>query len=228
VTRTLIFDWYGTLALPAAGDLEMYSPLFRRFGIDVLVETVARHTERWQGVDHHEHSATEASYDRWTRGRVLDLVMESGADEDIQLELVDALLDSESPEMAPYEDAVPVLEELRSRGLSVAICSNWSWHLEPHVEHCGLRPYVGQVLTSVRLGYRKPHPAIFLATLDALGTDPKEVVFIGDSCGPDVLGPIAAGMQPVHIARNERASDPPLIPGSQRLRTLTDLVDHVL
>jgi hypothetical protein len=111
VTSTVIFDWYGTLALPAAGDLEMYSPVFRRFGIDVPVETFARHTERWQGVDHHEHSATEASYDRWTRGRVLDLVMESGADEDIQLELVDALLDSESPEMAPYEDAVPVLEE---------------------------------------------------------------------------------------------------------------------
>jgi putative hydrolase of the HAD superfamily len=64
--------------------------------------------------------------------------------------------------------------------------------------------------------------------LNALETDPKEAVFVGDSWDPDVLGPIAVGMQAVHIARTEQASDPPVIPGSQRVRTLTDLVDHVL
>ena len=84
------------------------------------------------------------------------------------------------------------------------------------------------MLTSARLGYRKPHPLIYLAALDALGTDPKEVLFVGDSWGPDVLGPIAVGMQAAHLARSERASDPPLIPGSHRMRALTDLPDRLL
>src|SRR5436309_823923 len=83
---------------------------------------------------------------------------------------------------------------------SIAVCSNWDWHLDRAMAQAGLDGLVDVMVTSAQAGARKPHPRIFERTLEKCRvTDPAEVVFVGDSWGPDVEGPSAMGMRPVHV-----------------------------
>ncbi len=49
-------------------------------------------------------------------------------------------------------------------------------------------------LSAADVGYLKPHPAIFQAALDCLGTHPEETVFVGDDPEADIAGAQAAGL----------------------------------
>jgi HAD superfamily hydrolase (TIGR01662 family) len=47
------------------------------------------------------------------------------------------------------------------------------------------------------VGYLKPHPAIFEAALDCIGTQPEETVFVGDNLNADIAGAQRVGMKAV-------------------------------
>jgi putative hydrolase of the HAD superfamily len=102
---------------------------------------------------------------------------------------------------APYDDAVPAVEALRRRGLRLAVVSNWDSRLTRILEEHGLRTRFDTVVISAEVGWRKPHPAIFRRTLEALGVAPGEVLHVGDSVGDDVEGARAAGVRPVLLDR---------------------------
>jgi HAD-hyrolase-like len=57
-------------------------------------------------------------------------------------------------------------------------------------------------VTSARVGYRKPHPRIYQATLERTGFGADDAVFIGDSLRTDVLGPQRVGICSVLLARD--------------------------
>jgi putative hydrolase of the HAD superfamily len=66
--------------------------------------------------------------------------------------------------------------------------------------------------------------------VDVMGVDPGEVLFVGDSWLPDVVGPLSAGMGAVHIWRGDErhGQDPPtLVGGAQRIGDLTALLPLV-
>ena len=69
-----------------------------------------------------------------------------------------------------YEDARPVLAELRARGLRLGLVSNTSRDLAAFVIHHALD--VDVAIGSRAFGKTKPDPAIFLAALDVLGLEP--------------------------------------------------------
>ena len=48
---------------------------------------------------------------------------------------------------------------------------------------------------SARVGYQKPHPAIFEHALEQLGVGPEEAIHIGDDAGADVVGARRAGIE---------------------------------
>jgi putative hydrolase of the HAD superfamily len=80
---------------------------------------------------------------------------------------------------------------------------------------------VGVVIDSAVVGVAKPDPAIFGLALDALGVPASgTVLHVGDSLRYDVVGALAAGLQPVHL-------DPyglcPAPDGHPHVRTLTEL-----
>ena len=56
-----------------------------------------------------------------------------------------------------------------SRGVALAICSNWDWDLHEAVESAGLTGTVDIVVSSAWVGARKPHPRIYRHTLEQLG-----------------------------------------------------------
>jgi putative hydrolase of the HAD superfamily len=145
-----------------------------------------------------------------------------------QRELIDALRAADQRDMVAYGDAAPTLRALREAGITVAVCSNWGWEIDPYLEQVGLLPLVDVAITSARAGARKPHPRMYAVTVDAVAVDPGDIVFIGDSWGPDVLGPRAAGMAAVHIWREEdRPGEmpPSLDDGVRRVSDLQEVLD---
>jgi putative hydrolase of the HAD superfamily len=101
-----------------------------------------------------------------------------------------------------YDDALPVLEFLRERGISIGLLSNSSRDLEEFVAHHGLA--VDAVLTSHVHGKTKPHETIFRALLSRLGVEPDEAVMVGDTVDEDVDGARAVGMRAVLLDREGR------------------------
>src|SRR5262249_9149634 len=90
-----------------------------------------------------------------------------------------------------YEDALPVLDELRRHGLKIGLVSNGQRDLEEFVEHHTLD--VDAVVGSKAHGRVKPHASIFVAALEALGVRPGETAMVGDSYEDDIEGARALG-----------------------------------
>jgi HAD superfamily hydrolase (TIGR01549 family) len=101
-----------------------------------------------------------------------------------------------------YDDVLPALDDLRSRGLLVGLLSNTARDLEVFVRHHGLE--VDAVLTSRVHGKTKPHESIFLRMLELLEVAPSEAAMVGDTVEDDVEGARAVGMQAVLLDRNDR------------------------
>jgi putative hydrolase of the HAD superfamily len=101
-----------------------------------------------------------------------------------------------------YDDALPVLDALRERGLKIGLLSNSSRDLDEFVSHHGL--VADAVLTSHVHGKTKPHGTIFAAILGRLGVAPDEAAMVGDTIEDDIEGALAAGMRAVLLDREGR------------------------
>ncbi|MCP3857836.1 MAG: HAD family hydrolase [Actinomycetia bacterium] len=55
------------------------------------------------------------------------------------------------------------------------------------------------VVDSGAIGIAKPDPAIFAPVVEALGTDPGEILYVGDTVHADVRGATAAGLPVVQL-----------------------------
>ncbi len=110
-------------------------------------------------------------------------------------------------------DALPLLEGLKERGLSVGILSNTSWRRVRH-EQIFVRDRVdhlidGAVYTS-EIPWTKPHPEAFRAAMAAIGvSDPGRCVFVGDRPFDDIYGASNVGMRTVLLPHS-------VIPDAQR------------
>jgi putative hydrolase of the HAD superfamily len=92
-----------------------------------------------------------------------------------------------------FEDALPVLDDLRARGLKLGLVSNTGRDLDAFVAHHRLD--VDAAIGSGAFGRTKPHPTIFRAVLERLGVDPADAAMVGDSVEDDVEGARAAGIE---------------------------------
>jgi HAD superfamily hydrolase (TIGR01662 family) len=101
-----------------------------------------------------------------------------------------------------YEDALPVLEELRGHGLKLGLVSNTGRDLDAFVAHHRIEVEVA--IGSRAHGFTKPAPTIFRAALDALAVEPERTAMVGDSLEDDIEGAAALGMKTVLIDRAGR------------------------
>jgi HAD superfamily hydrolase (TIGR01549 family) len=101
-----------------------------------------------------------------------------------------------------YEDAVPVLDELRRAGLKLGLVSNGARDLEAFVVHHALD--VDAAVGSRAHGWTKPHETIFRAALERLDVEPEDAAMVGDSPEDDVDGARALGMRAFLVDRENR------------------------
>ena len=105
--------------------------------------------------------------------------------------------------------AVETLEAVRRAGHLTGLISNTGATpgpaLRPVLAGHGLLALFDVATFSDEAGECKPAPGIFRRTLDALGVEPAEAVFVGDMPDLDVVGPQQVGMWTVQVG--EQAED---------------------
>jgi len=95
-------------------------------------------------------------------------------------------------------EAARVVDEIKSRGLLVAVVSNTEdGRARDSLEAAGLAERFDVIIDSHLVGLKKPDPAIFRHALELLDVEPAEAVFVGDSYAHDALAARAAGMRAV-------------------------------
>ena len=113
---------------------------------------------------------------------------------------VDTLV--ESIRFAPFADASPGLDRLRSRGVKLVCVSNWDCSLGAVLERCGLAHLLDGAVSSAEAGARKPDPAIFAPALELAGCEPGEALHVGDTREEDLDAADAAGIRALLIDRD--------------------------
>ena len=228
VAGAVVFDFYGTLAHWAEGAGINYAAVFAAHGYPLPDSVLDEYFALYDGIDHYEHSVSEEAYEVWVRSR-LRLLAETGGVHPRHVEaVVDSLRAADQGPMVSYPEAAATLRALREAGLAVGVCSNWGWELNVFLDQVGLLDLVDSATTSARAGTRKPHPDIYVRAAEALGADPTDIVFVGDSWEPDVRGPRRMGMTAVHLWRDgERRGQvaPTLQAGDHRVADLRGVLE---
>ena len=65
------------------------------------------------------------------------------------------------------------------------------------VKEYGLAPYMECIVQSSTEGVRKPNPELFLRAVRAMGVQPEECAYLGDTISRDIIGASGAGMRPI-------------------------------
>jgi HAD superfamily hydrolase (TIGR01509 family) len=106
-----------------------------------------------------------------------------------------------------YDDALPVLRELRARGVATAIVSNCDHNTKPVVETLRLEDEVDAVVLSFEVGALKPDPAIYRIALERVGAEAGTTVFVDDQTSY-LDGAAALGIRTLQMVRPNEAYVP--------------------
>ncbi|HJS25963.1 MAG TPA: HAD family hydrolase [Actinomycetota bacterium] len=79
-----------------------------------------------------------------------------------------------------WDDSLPVLRELRSRGIGTAVVSNCDHGTRAVVERLGLEDEADAVVLSFEAGVAKPDAGIYRIALGALDARAEDAVFVDD------------------------------------------------
>jgi putative hydrolase of the HAD superfamily len=99
-----------------------------------------------------------------------------------------------------FDDALPVLRELRRSGTPTAIVSNCDHLTRPLVEAMGLEDEVDAVVLSFEVRALKPDPEIYREALERIGADAHDSTFVDDQVAY-LDGAAAVGMRALQIVR---------------------------
>ena len=89
-----------------------------------------------------------------------------------------------------YDDTLPVVRELKSRGVKVAVLSNVGMDIRPCLDRSGLTELLDAVVLSYEVGLVKPDPAVFAHALELLDVPGRRTLMVGDSPRDDVGGAV--------------------------------------
>ncbi len=201
--RAVLFDVDFTLCRPGPElSPERYARIASRHGVVVDVSRYgdAREAAALNLKRHPELLHDDTIWHRFTA----EIFVGMGGPEEIASECATEIEQgwevSENFEL--FEDALPVLDELRGAGLRLGLVSNGIRDLSEFVVHHRLD--VDAVVGSRAHGFVKPHPTIFEAALQQLGVAAAEAAMVGDSIEEDVEGARALGMRAILLDRESR------------------------
>lgn len=127
-----------------------------------------------------------------------------------------------------FPEVRETITKLRTQGIRVGIVTNAyqpMWLRDIEIDMHGILDLFPDCrLSAADVGYLKPHPAIFQAALDCLGTHPEETVFVGDDPEADIAGAQAAGL--LGVLRSTPRTRPmvnPIVPDAI-IHDLTELL----
>ena len=201
--RAVLFDVDFTLARPGPElGPEGYRRLGERFGmtLDSGRYDEARLFARERLQHHPELLHDEEIWVAFTEEIIRGMGGEEPAAREAAIEMTRAWELHENFDL--YEDALPVLEELRAYGLKIGLVSNTGRDLDAFLAHHAIG--CDAALASGAHGRVKPHRSIFEAVLARLDVRPEEAAMVGDSPEDDIEGARALGMRAFLLDRDGR------------------------
>ena len=199
--KGILIDFVGTLVSfkpdPDGALLEMHAELVRN-GTNVTLARLGDAYEwarlKYSKIRHEQ--LIEVSNEIWVRDALQRLGLDS-----VRAELPHILTDAYFRSFVNGASVLPgvgdTLDYLRRRGYKLAVVSNFSYAAVPErlLVRFGLDRFFDAVVVSERVGYRKPHPAIFQRAVRELGVGTEEAAMVGDTQTEDVYGAKKIGMK---------------------------------
>ena len=98
-----------------------------------------------------------------------------------------------------FEGAIELLEALKNRFRLHIITNGFDKVQQFKIENSGIESFFEFVFTAEKVGFKKPHPEIFIQSLKTVNTTAEASIMIGDSFEADILGALNQGMQAIHF-----------------------------
>ena len=124
-----------------------------------------------------------------------------------------------------FGESAEVLQQLKAAGKRLAVITNGDGTAQRgKLKATGLEPWFENVIVSDDVKVRKPDPAIFRLSEQALGLKPSEMAYIGDRVDVDVEGAKAAGWTAVWLNRKGMPGAVSAEPGVLMANNLAELM----
>ena len=98
-----------------------------------------------------------------------------------------------------FDGTITLLEKLKSKYNLHIITNGFEQVQHFKIKNAGLESYFDFIFTAEQVGFKKPHPQIFIHALNQTKANPKKSLMIGDSLEADILGALAQGMHAIHF-----------------------------
>ena len=125
-----------------------------------------------------------------------------------------------------FDDAIPFLQGLRDRGVTIAIVSNCTENTRPLLVTYGVDALADTLVLSCEVRSAKPAAEIFRCALDRLGVAAEAAIFVDDQASY-CAGSVAAGIRAVQIVRADldgQSLDGQVpVPGTMVVRSLPEV-----
>jgi REG-2-like HAD superfamily hydrolase len=205
--RVVLLDVGETLLRPEPSWRDVYASVFTARGIDVTPDEFEQaFKESW--ADWEEEGPFEATEEgSFQRFMALDRLVFRRLGHDDLPESFFRAIDAAFHRRAAWHvfpEVMPALDALRAAGFRLGVVSNWGWTAPELLHLLELASHFEVLSISARVGYQKPHPAIFRHALEVLDSMPEDAIHVGDDPVADVAGARRAGIQPVLIVREHR------------------------
>ena len=210
-TKTVFWDFDGTLTAPNEAFTHSLGNALRRFGYEVPWTALQRCVNTiipWHTSDtaYPRESTSDGFWEK--RREMLGHTLALFGVKPEEVPQIAALYRRLVPRY-PYE-VFPETKEVLARsaelGFSNCVLSNNFPELEDTLSALGLAPYFNRVIISSLVGYDKPRPELFRFALRETGF-PDTAVMVGDNYAADILGAKAVGMKAVWIAGTVPSED---------------------
>ena len=230
-TRAVLFDLYYTLIhhYPSREDIQV--EICGQFGLDVTPQTVRRALPAADDFYYRENTRSPigkrnqeekmAVYAQYQN--VLLKAMGIEAPPEVVREILTRLRAVEM-KLVLFDDVVPTLEELDSRGFTRGLISNIDRDIQPLCDELGLSRYLDFWVTAQEVGVDKPQPLIYEAALNRAGADADQALYIADRYQDDVTGALEVGIRALLLDRYDLFSEITTCP---RIRSLTQVSEYI-
>ncbi|OLB70934.1 hypothetical protein AUI06_05275 [archaeon 13_2_20CM_2_52_21] len=144
----------------------------------------------------------------WMR-QLLERIIENNPSDELVSKAIKIVVRARATNGVAFDDAHSTIKKLSRRDVKLGIISNVSSHEVAMgiLDNVRLTKYFDEIVTSARVGIRKPDPGIFRYALMQFKARPKEAVMVGDSEIHDIGGGYISGLKTVLVDRRHRVEN---------------------
>ena len=210
-TKAVAFDAVGTVLYPEPSVSAAYASVATRHGSELTEQDIRSRFGPAMAVFDDDSQAndfrTNESQERLLWEQVVTRVL---TDVDDVTSCFDELWEwfGRPEAWRVFDDVAETLEALRSRGLSIAIASNFDHRLHAVCEGLPEVATISKRVVSSEVGYRKPSAGYYNRLAEVCGVLPQQVLMVGDTPTNDIEGARAVGMRAVLVDRSRDADLP--------------------